>query len=66
MFNKDYFRNSALRDLLKLASVLQSSRRLLWMKSFVWEAKVVEHALLLVRSSVDCYRPILLNTSLSE
>ena len=32
----------------------------------VWDAEVVEHFLLLVRTSVDCYRRILLNTSLSE
>ena len=40
--------------------------RLLRMTSFVWEAEVVEHLLLLFRTSVDCYRRILLNTSLSK
>ena len=39
--------------------------RLLWI-SFVWDAKVIEHFLLLVCTSIDCYRRILPNTSLSE
>ena len=37
--------------------------RLLWMVSFVWDAKVIKHFLLLVRSSVNCYLQILLSTS---
>ena len=40
--------------------------RLLWMTSFVWDAEVVEHFLLLVRISVDPYRRIQLNTSRFE
>ena len=40
--------------------------RLLWMTSFVWDAEVVEHLLLLARTSVGCCRRIILDTSLSE
>ena len=30
--------------------------RLLWITSFVWDSELVEHVLVLVCNSVDCYR----------